>query len=118
MSWNRVLELSGTTVTINAMDCQKNIAAQIVEQTAGYILAVKENQPSLLADIKDSFQMLEPASVAEPIDCGHGRVERDDVARQNSARGGKLRRLWRIYSRGIQGSLSGLLRTRPIWSLL
>jgi len=71
----RVLELSGTTVTIDAMGCQKNIAAQIVEQKADYILAVKENQPSLLADIKDSFQMLEPASADEQIDCGHGRVE-------------------------------------------
>ncbi len=71
----RVLELSGTTVTIDAMGCQKNIAAQIVEQQADYILAVKENQPWLLADIKDSFQMLEPASVNEQIDCGHGRVE-------------------------------------------
>ena len=58
----RVLELSGTTVTIDAMGCQKSIAAQIIEQKADYILAVKENQPSLLADIKDSFQMPEPAS--------------------------------------------------------
>lgn len=71
----RVLELSGATVTIDAMGCQKAIASQIVEQQADYILAVKENQPSLLADIKDSFQMLEPASVDEQTDCGHGRVE-------------------------------------------
>jgi predicted transposase YbfD/YdcC len=54
----RVLELTGTTVTINAMGCQKSIASQIVEQRGDYVLAVKENQPSLMADIKDSFQML------------------------------------------------------------
>ena len=36
---------------------------------------MKENQPSLLADIKDSFQMLVADSVDEQIDCGHGRVE-------------------------------------------
>jgi predicted transposase YbfD/YdcC len=71
----RVLELSGTTVTIDAIGCQKQIARQIVEQKADYILAVKENQPSLLADIKDSFKMLEAASVDEQVDCGHGRVE-------------------------------------------
>jgi predicted transposase YbfD/YdcC len=71
----RALELSGTTVTIDAMGCQKNIAAQIVQQQANYILAVKENQPSLLADIKDSFQMLAADAVDEQIDCGHGRVE-------------------------------------------
>jgi predicted transposase YbfD/YdcC len=71
----RVLELSGTTVTIDAMGCQKSIASQIVEQDGDYILAVKENQPTLLADVKDSFQMLAAGSVDEQIDCGHGRVE-------------------------------------------
>ena len=40
------------------------------------MLAVKENQPHLLADIKDSFRMLAADSVVEEIDCGHGRVER------------------------------------------
>jgi predicted transposase YbfD/YdcC len=71
-----VLELSGTVVTIDAMGCQRAIAEQIVSRRADYILAVKENQPSLLADVKDSFKMLVADSVAEEIDCGHGRVER------------------------------------------
>lgn len=72
----KTLELSGTVVTIDAIGCQKNIAEQIVTQQADYILAVKENQPSLLADSKDSFQMLVADSMDEEIDCGHGRVER------------------------------------------
>lgn len=71
----RVLELSGTVVTIDAMGCQRSIAQQIVAQKADYILAVKENQAHLLEDIRDSFQMLAPDTVAEEIDCGHGRVE-------------------------------------------
>ena len=70
------LELSGTVVTIDAMGCQRSIAAKIVEKKADYILAVKENQGSLLEGIKDSFRMLAADSVAEEIDCGHGRVER------------------------------------------
>jgi hypothetical protein len=53
----QALELSGAVVTIDAIGCQKSIASQIVEKGAGYVLAVKENQPHLLADIKDSFQM-------------------------------------------------------------
>jgi predicted transposase YbfD/YdcC len=69
------LELSGTVVTIDAIGCQKSIAQQIVTQQAAHVLAVKENQPSLLADIKDSFRMLATDSVDEQIDCGHGRVE-------------------------------------------
>jgi hypothetical protein len=58
-------------VTIDAIGCQKFIASQIVTQQADYVLAVKENQPSLLADI-----MLAAVSIDEQIDCGHGRVER------------------------------------------
>jgi predicted transposase YbfD/YdcC len=69
------LELSGTVVTIDAMGCQRSIAANIVDKKADYILAVKENQGHLLAEIKDSFQMLAADAIAEEIDCGHGRVE-------------------------------------------
>src|ERR1700682_275647 len=69
------LELSGTVVTIDAMGCQRSIAEKIVAKQADYILAVKENQGSLLDGIKDSFQMLAADAVAEEIDCGHGRVE-------------------------------------------
>lgn len=67
------LELSGTVVTIDAMGCQRSIARQIVAKKADYILAVKENQGHLLAEIKDSFRMLAADVVAEEIDCGHGR---------------------------------------------
>ena len=64
------LELSGTVVTIDAMGCQRTIAARIVDKKADYILAVKDNQQLLLEDIKDSFRMLAADSVAEEIDCG------------------------------------------------
>jgi len=70
------LALSGTVVTIDAMGCQRSIAAKIVAKQADYILAVKDNQGSLLDGIKDSFRMLDADAVAEEIDCGHGRVER------------------------------------------
>jgi predicted transposase YbfD/YdcC len=70
------LELSGTVVTVDAMGCQRSIAEKIIGKKADYILAVKENQGHLLAEIKDSFQMLAADAVKEKIDCGHGRVER------------------------------------------
>ncbi|HEX3154111.1 MAG TPA: ISAs1 family transposase [Candidatus Angelobacter sp.] len=72
----QVLELSGTVVTIDAMGCQRSIAQQIADKKADYILAVKENQGNLLAEMKDSFHMLPVAAVAEETDGGHGRVER------------------------------------------
>jgi predicted transposase YbfD/YdcC len=59
------LELSGTVVTIDAMSCQRSIAEKIVHKKADYVLAVKENQGHLLAEIKDSFQMLKADAVAE-----------------------------------------------------
>ena len=67
---------AGEVVTIDAMGCQRSIAAKIVEKKADYILAVTENQGHLLEEIEDSFQMLAADAVAEEIDCGHGRVER------------------------------------------
>ena len=70
-----VLELSGTIVTIDAIGCQKPIAQQILDKQADYILAVKENQAHLRADILDSFRMLPSDSVAAEVDGGHGRVE-------------------------------------------
>ena len=67
---------AGEVVAIDAMGCQREIASQIIEKKADYILAVKENQGHLLEEIEDSFQMLATDAVAEEIDCGHGRVER------------------------------------------
>ena len=42
-----VLELTGAIVTLDAMGCQKEIAAKARERGADYVLAVKENQPHL-----------------------------------------------------------------------
>jgi hypothetical protein len=47
-----MLHLAGSTVTIDAMGCQREIAAQIVRQEGHYLLAVKENQPTLYATVK------------------------------------------------------------------
>ena len=55
----KVLELDGCTVTIDAMGCQKNIAQQVVEKGADYLLAVKANQGELHGNIKDLFACCE-----------------------------------------------------------
>ncbi len=41
------LLLKGCTVTIDAMRCQKAIAAKVISQEADYVLSVKNNQPTL-----------------------------------------------------------------------
>jgi len=50
-----ILELSGCLVTIDAMGCQAQIAAAIVDAGADYVLAVKANQPTLHDGIVDHF---------------------------------------------------------------
>jgi predicted transposase YbfD/YdcC len=48
-----ILELTGAIVTIDAMGCQKEIAAKVREKGADYVLAVKENHPHLYQDLSD-----------------------------------------------------------------
>jgi predicted transposase YbfD/YdcC len=50
-----LLDLKGALVTIDAMGCQKEIAAQIVGGGGDYILPVKDNQPHLHQDIDAGF---------------------------------------------------------------
>lgn len=51
----RMLELKGAIVTIDAMGCQKEIAATIIEGKGDYCLAVKGNQETLERDVTAHF---------------------------------------------------------------
>lgn len=77
-----LLELSGCIVTIDAMGCQTEIAAQIVDQGADYVLTVKENQLHLLEDITLFFDLAQQNGFVKvdhtyqrTVNAGHGRVE-------------------------------------------
>jgi predicted transposase YbfD/YdcC len=73
-----VLDLRGSTVTIDAAGCQYGIAKQIIEKEGNYILALKGNQSSLHQDVKDFFadqEVCKSASCHEDFDKGHGRME-------------------------------------------
>jgi predicted transposase YbfD/YdcC len=50
-----LLDLQDKIVTIDAMGCQKEIAAAIVEQGGDYVLAVKDNQPTLHDEVAMAF---------------------------------------------------------------
>jgi predicted transposase YbfD/YdcC len=74
------LAIKGAIVTIDAMGCQKNIAAQIIAAKADYSLAVKDNQPTLAEDIANSFLRAfesspESFSTYETHETGHGRTD-------------------------------------------
>jgi predicted transposase YbfD/YdcC len=69
------LYLKGATVTIDAMGCQKDIVAKIVEKEADYILALKGNHPTLLEEVTQSFEEKPCHEFYQTIDADHGRIE-------------------------------------------
>ena len=74
-----MLVLDGALVTIDAMGCQTAIADKIVERGADYLLAVKDNQPSLCAAIGDAFLDFDTerfGRCVEQANTGHGRIEK------------------------------------------
>lgn len=78
-----MLDIKGSTITIDAMGCQKKIAQQIIDQEAHYVLSLKSNQGSLYHDVISIFKkgknakqyknMLNRIRVEKVHD--HGRVE-------------------------------------------
>jgi len=80
-----LLNLKGAIVTIDAIGCQKKIAATIRDRGADYLLALKDNQPSLCRDVADflieqracGFKDCAAASWAthQTTDADHGRIE-------------------------------------------
>lgn len=77
-----LLDLSGCTVTIDAMGTQTEIAKKIVESNADYILGLKGNQGNLHEDVKlyindqlDEKLTDETHQSKTTIDSDHGRFE-------------------------------------------
>jgi predicted transposase YbfD/YdcC len=70
-----VLAINGCLVTIDAMGCQRDIAARIIDKGADYLLAVKGNQGCLQEDAERTVRFTKPASEWTEDDFGHGRIE-------------------------------------------
>ncbi len=71
-----LIAVKGCIITIDAMGCQKEITAKIAEKEADYILAVKGNQPDLLAQVKKTFNYYPECESFTDITAGHGRIEK------------------------------------------
>ena len=77
-----LLDLEGATVTVDAMGCQREVAAGVADRGGHYVLAVKDNQPALHAKVKalldeailDAFDGMSHGTHGETCG-GHGRVE-------------------------------------------
>ena len=75
-----LLDLRGSTVSIDAIGCQRSVSAKVLEKGADYVLCVKENQPTLHAELKALLdeavldgQM--PLDHFREVDGDHGRIE-------------------------------------------
>jgi predicted transposase YbfD/YdcC len=77
-----MMAIEGAIVTIDAMGCQRDIAKQILDQKADYVLALKGNQGTLREDV-EVFAAEQKAngfkdtkvSRHETVDGDHGRIE-------------------------------------------
>jgi predicted transposase YbfD/YdcC len=93
-----LLDLNGALVTIDAMGCQKDIAAKVVASGGDYILTVKDNQPHLLEDIQ--------ASLERAIDRNFAGVEHDTYEERGRGHGREEYRCYTVLhsTEGIRGA--------------
>lgn len=77
-----MLTIKGAVVTIDAIGCQREIAAKIIAKEADYVLALKGNQGTLRADVEEFFTEQKARKYAdckpsrhETLEKSHGRIE-------------------------------------------
>jgi len=77
-----MIDVSGSTVTIDAMGCQKKISEKITAKGADYVFGLKDNQSELREAAEDYFRaaIKDPAleleyMKKETLEKGHGRIE-------------------------------------------
>lgn len=81
-----VLDLKGRVVCGDAMFTQRTLSVQILGQGGDYIWILKDNQPTLRADVEQFFKPPRrapgwhapslPQTTAQSVQTGHGRIER------------------------------------------
>jgi predicted transposase YbfD/YdcC len=108
-----MLSLKGTIVTTDALNCQRAIAQQIVDQRGDYALALKGNQGTLHDDVSRFLD--DPNSkvsrTAAAVDGDHGRIARP---RSRPISTGCRRTInGPVWSRSVRWTASGRLRPRP-----
>jgi predicted transposase YbfD/YdcC len=72
-----LLMLKGTIVTVDAMNCQRDIAQRIIDKGGDYVFALKGNQGTLHDDVRRFLDDPDTAGVEShtTVDGDHGRIE-------------------------------------------
>lgn len=74
-----LLELSGTTVSIDAIACNEKIITEILKQDAHYLIGLKKNQPTLYKAVEEYAQShgtVRDNLIEDHFDHSHGRCTR------------------------------------------
>ena len=70
------LDIAGKTLTADALLTQRKLARYLVEERAAhYLFTAKDNQPTLLADIRLLFEGRGQPDFQAPLTLEHGRLE-------------------------------------------
>jgi predicted transposase YbfD/YdcC len=73
----KMLNLEGCIVTVDALNCQRETARQVIDQKGDYVLALKGNQATLHDDVRTFLDDPQTKlSVSDStVDADHGRIE-------------------------------------------
>jgi predicted transposase YbfD/YdcC len=73
----KMLSLKGTVVTVDALNCQRAIAQQIIDQGGDYAFALKGNQGTMHADVVTFLDDPDrkASDTVTTVDGDHGRIE-------------------------------------------
>ena len=80
----RLLDIEGSTVTIDAIGTQTRIMEQILEQGGSFVLTVKKNQPEVYEGIMEHFDHLEKQT--QNKESSPGNYERTEIHEKNRDR--------------------------------
>jgi predicted transposase YbfD/YdcC len=83
-----LLDLHGAIVTLDALGCQKEIVAQIVDQGGDYVVAVKGNQEKLEAAVH--------AALGAALEADKADTTMPTITRQEQKHGRQERRLYTV----------------------
>ena len=115
-----LLDITGSTITIDAMGTQTQIAERIIAKQADYVLSLKANHPTLYAQVKQWFE----AAQAQDFDGVEHSYERRVEAAHHRR---EIRQVWAVPVSEIENlyqsqSWAGLntvvmvVRVRHLWN--
>ena len=116
----KLLDMAGCIITIDAMGTQTEIAQQIVDNQADYVLSLKANHPTLYDQVQTWFEAAHATDFAGIEFSYNRRVESGHHRREN-------RQIWVVPATAIPGlyqptawaglqSLVMLIRVRHLWN--